>query len=503
MTNFVSPYRSEPPRVRVHILSVDTVNLTAVGVEEKNKGAVTIDLSVHNSQTVIYPRENEEWYLTKINEIWVLDKKGGFGTEGLLREASPGDLVTVTDGNYVLDTGPVSIEADTTVEGHLTADTDFTVWGNTDVGNIQIYGTLDQRGDLHMHGYKIWGEGGPIDCGQINCGNIYAQQIVAFQNSFVNANLQANQMHCLGTFTTGYIDNYGGIHTNGWGIDTQGGRIDVTDLVVWRAEDIHGTLWVQNGIWTDRDFHGGGVYCNGVDVGGGWVSNCARFQSGSQIMDYNGMASNYLWCGNALHDGGGFGIGNAQHNGGGFGVGACWMDYWNVEGYNVAWVFLVGYSSEQLKQNITDVDHSEALDQLMNIRVREFEWRQYPEQGRTLGFVVEELPERFRRYVPENEAKTAAAAKDTPTGASTPTATTTETPNATSTEPPIATPPSAEKDENGNDPLRYGYNLPEIVAVTVAASKAQQENINDLTSRVSSLESTVSALTARLEALGG
>src|SRR4051812_2856060 len=239
----------EPPRVRVNIISVDTVNLTAVGVEPTSLGAINIDLRVHNSQTVIYPRENEEWFLTKINDVWVLDKKGGFGNEGLLREASPGDQVTVTDGNYVLDAKTTQIVGPTTVEGHLTANTDFTVWGNTDVGNIQIYGILDQRGDLHMHGYKIFNEGGLINtgggniiCGQINSGNIWAEQIVGQQNSFFDKYVRIYDLQVTHDTTLGGTNFYGtadhhgntiyagGIYANG--LQLYGGQINAGNIFV-------------------------------------------------------------------------------------------------------------------------------------------------------------------------------------------------------------------------------------------------------------------------------
>ena len=348
MTTFVPPHRMEPPRVRVNIISVDTVNLTAVGIEPTNNGPITIDLRISNSQTVIYPREGEEWFLTKINDIWVLDKKGGFGNEGLLREASPGDMVTVTDGNYMLDTGPVSIEAATTIEGHLTASTDFTVWGNTDLGNTQIYGSMDQRGDLHMHGYKIFNEGGHTDTGggQIVAGNLWANQIVGTKNAFFDLNVQAKTMHCLETFTSGRQDVYGPTYTHGNSIDCQGGSIFPRNVEAWG-----GNIWAQGAITADnyigsRDFWSGNSHINGDGFGivDAWMNRYGHFTPQGGV-DYYGCFGSSSSFGGILTNGGGITTGWRQVD----------------AGFGLMWAggFITNICEERFKRDIAPIEESQ------------------------------------------------------------------------------------------------------------------------------------------------
>lgn len=373
MTTFIPPQRMESPRMHVLIIQVDTTNLTALGSDLKTKGQVTINISIHNTQTVIYPRENEEWFITKINEQWVLDKKCGYGNEGLLREAKPGDQVTVTTGDYVLDTGSVEIVGPTTVDGHLTANTDFSVWGNSDLGPVQIYGRLDLIGDLHMNGYDIHTDGGDIrtEGGSIELGGgyfdskggyvgtsggmfdaaggqIWGGQIVGQQNSFFNKNLQTQTFQVIGTSTFGPTNFYGTADHHGW--DLWAGNINGTGL--------YGNgLQLYGGQINAGNIFVAGCYCNGVDVGGGWVSNCARFQTYGSIMDSNGF-----YVGSAWLDGNGAGgawgqFGGVVINGGGITTG--WRNVDAGFGAMYAGIYWTNISETRYKRDITPVEASQ------------------------------------------------------------------------------------------------------------------------------------------------
>jgi hypothetical protein len=384
VTSFVSQHRMEPPRVHVTIITVDTVKLTAVGLDTRNMGPVTIDLSVHNSQTVIYPREGEEWFLTKINDIWVLDKKGGFGNEGLLREALPGDLVTVTDGNYVLDSATTQIVGPTTVEGHLTANTDFSVWGNTDLGDTQIYGVVDQRGHLHMHGYHIYNEGGSIFtgggniiCTQINCGNIWAEQIVGTKNAFFDLNVQASTMHCINTLTSARQDVYGPTYTHGNSIDTQGGSVYTRNLEAWG-----GNIWAQGAITADnyigsRDIWSGNSHMNGdgFGIGNAWMNGSGHFTPNGGVDFYGCFGSSASF--------GGMGF-----NGNGIVTG------WRTVDAGFGWVwagaFITNICEERFKRDIAPIEESQ-LDTVLAAPLYNF--RYDPEAINNVAPDVASVPE--------------------------------------------------------------------------------------------------------------
>jgi len=366
VTSFVPQHRMEPPRAHVTIISVDTVKLTAVGLDTKNMGPVSIDLSIMNSQTVIYPREGEEWFLTKINDIWVLDKKGGFGNEGLLREAAPGDHVTVTDGNYMLDTGPVSIEAETTIEGHVTANTDFTVWGNTDLGNTQIYGSMDQRGDLHMHGYKIWNEGGAITTGGGHittnggsldagrgetAGQVWGGQIVGSQNSFFDKYVRIVDLQVTGNTTTARQDVYGPTYLHGNSIDAQGGSLYTRNVEAWG-----GNIWAQGSITADyylgsRDIWSGNSHMNGDGFGNGnaWMNANGHFTPQGGV-DYFGCFGSSSSFGGILTNGGGITTGWRQVD----------------AGFGLMWAggFITNICEERFKRDITPIEESQ-LDTIL------------------------------------------------------------------------------------------------------------------------------------------
>lgn len=138
MPDFTSPYRSETPRHHVIITQVDTVKNKAVGVERKNNGVVNIDLSLTYGQTITYPRKDEEWFVEKINEVWVLGHKAGYGNEGFQKPADPGDLVTVTTGAYHLETGPVTITAPVTFGSGINVADDTIFDSDVEVGSLTI-----------------------------------------------------------------------------------------------------------------------------------------------------------------------------------------------------------------------------------------------------------------------------------------------------------------------------------------------------------------------------
>jgi len=321
MTSFMTPQRAEPPRQRVLITQVDTTALTAVGSNLSNRGKVNIDISIHSGQTIVYPRENEEWLITKVNETWVLDKKSGFGNEGLLREANPGDLVTVTTGDYYLDSGSNQFVADSTFDGQLTANSDFSVWGNTDLGPLQIYGRLDLLGDLYMNGYHIHGgggsiytDGGNIICNQINSGNLWAAQIVGSQNCYFDKFVRIQDLQVIANTTTARQDVYGPTYTHGWDIDLQGGSVGCRNIGAWGGAG-GGQVWGQQSVTSDGYVGAPNIWAgnahmavDGFGIGNAWMNTYGHFtpQGGVDFYGCYGSSSSF---GGILTNGGGINTG--------------------------------------------------------------------------------------------------------------------------------------------------------------------------------------------------
>lgn len=103
--NYGSELRREPPRLHVFITNIDVPSSTALGKDVKNQGLVTIDLKKQPGQVVVWPRIGEEWYCIKIDERWVLERKGPVGNEGLSTpNVSPGDQVLNVGGSFTTTT---------------------------------------------------------------------------------------------------------------------------------------------------------------------------------------------------------------------------------------------------------------------------------------------------------------------------------------------------------------------------------------------------------------
>jgi len=398
VTSFVPQHRMEPPRAHVTITSVDTVKLTAVGLDTRNMGPVSIDLSVHNSQTVIYPREGEEWFLTKINDIWVLDKKGGFGNEGLLREARPGDQVTVTDGNYVLDAKTTQITGPTTFESPVTANSTLSVWGATDLGQ------LDSYGNLYMHGYHIFSQGG-----QIQTGNLFAEQIVGTKNAFFDKNLQADTMHCIKGFTTGRIDAYGDVLTHGYRIDTNGGNINcqaidaynymstnVLYIAGFRAADSGGVY--SNSVWVGNAH----MAVDGFGIGNAWMNRDGHFTPLGGV-DYNGCYGSSASFGGMLMNGGGITTG--------------WRNIDAGFGWMWAGGFVTNICEERFKRDITPIEESQ-LDTVLAAPLYNF--RYDPEVINNVAPEVSSVPEAPDVGPQTTETPDPASARSTGTSTSDP-----------------------------------------------------------------------------------
>ena len=392
MTSFMTPQRAEPPRQRVLITQVDTTALTAVGSNLSNRGKVNIDISIHSGQTIVYPRENEEWLITKVNETWVLDKKSGFGNEGLLREANPGDLVTVTTGDYYLDSGSNQFVADSSFDGHLIANADLSVWGNSDLGPVQVYGRLDLVGDLDMNGYNIYTEGGFIRTaggsietgggyidtkggylgtsgGMIDAagGQLWAGQIVGQQNSYFDKLVRTVDLHVTGHTQLGRMDVYGDAYHHGWGIDLQGGGIGASVAVI-------GGVGIASN----------GVYPAGKGIWNAGTVDAAWHQSGGAGFNGGGF-----YVGNSWIDGGGVGgpgcsFGGVGINGGGINTG--WRNIDAGFGAIYAGIYYQNISEVGTKQDITPVQESQ-LDAVLAAPLYHFRYK--PEVVNNLAAEVE------------------------------------------------------------------------------------------------------------------
>lgn len=86
------PDRAESPRRSVTIVSTDLTTRRAV-TKDSTSGQYIVDLGCTVGSIVHWPMPAEQWYITKINERWVLDRRVSTQNLGLTAEATVGDSV--------------------------------------------------------------------------------------------------------------------------------------------------------------------------------------------------------------------------------------------------------------------------------------------------------------------------------------------------------------------------------------------------------------------------
>lgn len=104
MVDYTSQTSNEPSRMAVIIDQVDVSAKTCTGTGLKNNSPLSgINLAAQHSRMIDWPRKDEHWAITKMNDSWYLDYKLAYGNDGFQKEAHPGDSVLVTDGTVLLE----------------------------------------------------------------------------------------------------------------------------------------------------------------------------------------------------------------------------------------------------------------------------------------------------------------------------------------------------------------------------------------------------------------
>jgi hypothetical protein len=87
-----NPERRESKRVLVRIIDVNVEKNFARAVMSQG-GEISIDLTVTTGPVLIYPARNEWWFVTRVNSIYVLDRRSSEQQPGLQISAEQGDQV--------------------------------------------------------------------------------------------------------------------------------------------------------------------------------------------------------------------------------------------------------------------------------------------------------------------------------------------------------------------------------------------------------------------------
>lgn len=124
MSTFIPPSRRETPRKRVRVLQCDLEKMIAYTIDPQ-RGHWTVDLTVSHGDVTVYPKVGEEWYITKIADVWILDRRSAFQNQSIGVQADQGDRVW-----YVPD-GKIHIQDQ---DGLL---------GRSPTGEITMFGGVD------------------------------------------------------------------------------------------------------------------------------------------------------------------------------------------------------------------------------------------------------------------------------------------------------------------------------------------------------------------------
>ncbi|WP_267716774.1 hypothetical protein [Streptomyces sp. CoH17] len=101
MVKYRSPNKSEPTRQKGQVVNCDNEKNIAVLVTSQG-GTLTVDLSVTSGPVVVYPKVGEEWYVSLLNGVWVLDRRSPVQNTALAEETEVGDHVWRNDNGTIM-----------------------------------------------------------------------------------------------------------------------------------------------------------------------------------------------------------------------------------------------------------------------------------------------------------------------------------------------------------------------------------------------------------------